>query len=477
MAYFTWVPQETRIKNLRDITDIPVLFDDNHTYLDEVNLYVQLRCRGRIELNQVSVGQIGIKRKGAKSILAICYRLTNFFSWLETETAHPMQGVMTLGDVEPWHINLMYREAMVGGFWTQEFWATGNQEPLNMATTIKMRIHEANTCMDFLYGEGLVPWKSITEPDLPSQQRSVAAAKDAYLNTIPHLLRIVPPPLKYNRRKDPSDWSPLTPVELRAIYRCIASTSIRFAMLLFLTTGLRLAEVVDNALVHGELMNLRAPGERHHRPKRDGHQYQLRYDLRDDKMIGVLPSPEMVFKPDAPLFIYYRIKGKGTKIRSIPVLTVLLRHMWRWFVSGRTDLLAAHSVESSPYFLLNERGSHLNEWNISYGLRKAKKTAEEDLATSIHLTPHVLRHTFARVFLEANILSAAENAGLDPKKLTLDQIEEFALGPLLSLKDLLGHALLKDTMTYLRQFVATWVGFQYLKVFAQALGETMDDLA
>ena len=475
MAYLSWIPASTKLANLQDITDIPVIFDDNDNYLDGLNLYAQRRCRGRIALNQGHTEQIGVRRLGRQSILGICYRLTNFASWLECEEAHPLQGVMTYEDAEPWHISLLYREAMVSGYWTQEYWATGNDDPLNYPSTIAMRLKEATTCMEFLHREGLVAWKNRAEPDIAFQDRSAAAAEDALVKAIPPLLRVIPAKRKYNRRADPSDWSPLTPDELREIYRCIKTASVRFAMLLFFTSGLRLAELVNNTLVHGELFNCPTASRKGRQKASDI--YQLRYDLNDDDMIGVMPSPDVAFQPNPPVFFYQRVRGKGKKVRKVAVLAIVMRDMWRWYVNGRAKLLKTYSAPSSVNFLLNERGRPLKEWNIAYALRKAKKAAEEALGTSILLTPHVLRHTFARVFLEANILASARDANLDPKKLTIDQVEEFALGPLLSLKELLGHSLLKDTMRYLRQFAAAWLGFQYLKVFADAVGETLDDLA
>lgn len=101
------------------------------------------------------------------------------------------------------------------------------------------------------------------------------------------------------------------------------------------------------------------------------------------------------------------------------------------------------------------------------------KLAEEALGTKIMVTPHVLRHTFACLFIESTISDRAKEDGFDPEKLTQKQVEDYGSEALVVLQKLLGHALPKDTLRYLRQLSLGRIGLRYLEFFSAAMQEVL----
>jgi integrase/recombinase XerD len=88
-----------------------------------------------------------------------------------------------------------------------------------------------------------------------------------------------------------------------------------------------------------------------------------------------------------------RCRGKGSKERLIPVGRTALKAVEAYLAQGRKSLAKKDDV---PHLFLNHRGTSLSRvgfWKIlrAYGRRAGIRT---------HLTPHVVRHSFATHLLE-----------------------------------------------------------------------------
>ncbi|HET7616150.1 MAG TPA: tyrosine recombinase XerC [Bacillales bacterium] len=112
------------------------------------------------------------------------------------------------------------------------------------------------------------------------------------------------------------------------------------------------------------------------------------------------------------------VKGKGRKERYVPVGSYALEALERYLDEGRKTLLAKSGTPTES-LLLNYRGGPLSERGVRNILNDLMKKA----ALNIHISPHVLRHTFATHLL---------NEGAD----------------LRAVQELLGHANLSSTQIY-----------------------------
>lgn len=112
------------------------------------------------------------------------------------------------------------------------------------------------------------------------------------------------------------------------------------------------------------------------------------------------------------------VRGKGRKERYVPIGSFALEAIERYIQDGRRTLLGKAQNPTDALFL-NYRGSRLSERSVRTVLNGLMKKA----ALNIHISPHVLRHTFATHLL---------NAGAD----------------LRAVQELLGHAHLSTTQIY-----------------------------
>lgn len=113
-----------------------------------------------------------------------------------------------------------------------------------------------------------------------------------------------------------------------------------------------------------------------------------------------------------------KVLGKGRKERYIPFGSFAEQALKRYIDKGRLELLAK-AKESHQAVFLNARGNPLT----TRGMRLILNKLVEKAAVSIHIHPHVLRHTFATHLL---------NEGAD----------------LRSVQELLGHEHLSSTQIY-----------------------------
>jgi len=185
-------------------------------------------------------------------------------------------------------------------------------------------------------------------------------------------------------------------------------------------------------------------------------------------MIGVLPPPDSVFGANEPMGKPHVILGKGSKIRRIELLPSLIRNIWRYAATERLER-ARKSGRSYPNLLLDRLGRPYSVTAFSRALLVACRRASRKAGRKIKVTAHILRHAFACFFLEACIIGKAKDEGLDPHLLTLSQINEFAEGPILIIKEDLGHVFIETTMRYLHLLKTGKLGFQYHRLWNEFL--------
>ncbi|MCK0168014.1 tyrosine recombinase XerC [Jannaschia sp. S6380] len=116
---------------------------------------------------------------------------------------------------------------------------------------------------------------------------------------------------------------------------------------------------------------------------------------------------------DAPLCDTLRIRGKGGKVRLVPVLPVAREAVDRYLS------LCPHAVEPDAPLFRGARGGALNPRLIAGVMARARM----QLGLPATATPHAMRHSFATHLLEAG-------------------------GDLRAIQELLGHASLSTTQAY-----------------------------
>ncbi len=434
-------------------------------YPDAINYFIQDRWSGLVS----SDGREDLddaRLIGQHAILALAGNLANFLSWTEFEPAHPSTSKLHWKDVKPYHIKHIYKQHMVAGYWSQEFFASGTRAPLSPGSTINPRIRDNSACWRFMSRNGLIePWdeKEIDGRANAELRESIAVLERLTPNggTDEQSVR------KYSVRPNPRSLVLPTIDDLRAVFAELSPTP-RCGFRMILSRGLRLQEVIENTLLPGELCQRSKHFLKLAKPAFPTHPYILRYDRFNDQMIGVLPPAESVFGVTTVESQTYRILGKGPKIREIELFAGLLRHIWRYAANNRPTY-AAKSKKSYPNLLLDRFGRPYSKTALSRALLQACRRASTKAGRTIKITAHLLRHAFACFFLEAAILGKAKEEGLDPDRLTSAEIDSFAEGPVLIVKEDMGHVFLETTHRYLTQLKTGRLGFQYHKLWNEFL--------
>lgn len=113
------------------------------------------------------------------------------------------------------------------------------------------------------------------------------------------------------------------------------------------------------------------------------------------------------------------IMGKGRKERYLPLGSFASDAIYTYINDGRKKLVSHLNKEDGKTLFLNYRGGNLSR----SGVRKILEKLVGKTAMTVHISPHVLRHTFATHLL---------NEGADMR----------------TVQELLGHAHLSSTQIY-----------------------------
>ncbi|HOZ53717.1 MAG TPA: tyrosine recombinase XerC [Bacilli bacterium] len=114
-----------------------------------------------------------------------------------------------------------------------------------------------------------------------------------------------------------------------------------------------------------------------------------------------------------------KVMGKGKKERIVEFGDYCLNAINLFIKDGREKLLDKHNVSNHEYLIINEKGKQIT----TRGVAKVIDKIIDKASISKHITPHMLRHTFATHLL---------NEGCD----------------LLTVQELLGHESLESTAIY-----------------------------
>ncbi|WP_367912444.1 tyrosine recombinase XerC [Bacillus pumilus] len=113
------------------------------------------------------------------------------------------------------------------------------------------------------------------------------------------------------------------------------------------------------------------------------------------------------------------VHGKGSKQRYVPFGSFAHEALITYLEDGRLKLKAKGNDRADAYVFLNQRGAPLTDRGVRFILTELMKKA----SGTLHIHPHMLRHTFATHLL---------NEGAD----------------LRSVQELLGHSNLSSTQVY-----------------------------
>ncbi|MDC7796012.1 tyrosine recombinase XerC [Bacillus altitudinis] len=113
------------------------------------------------------------------------------------------------------------------------------------------------------------------------------------------------------------------------------------------------------------------------------------------------------------------VHGKGSKQRYVPFGSYAHEALSTYLEDGRQKLKVKGKDRADSHVFLNQRGAHLTDRGVRFILTELMKKA----SGTLHIHPHMLRHTFATHLL---------NEGAD----------------LRSVQELLGHSNLSSTQVY-----------------------------
>jgi integrase len=445
-----------RIRRLSYLADVPFILTGDEEYPEAINDYIRLRSLGRLPHGGPDSRIVGqALERGTSEALARA--LSDFLTWLETEGAHPQLGQIPWTEAKLWHIQELYKDALMQGYWTEAFFINGQPRSISNES-LRTRMSRILDCYGHLERGGHIKDLHYT-PTL----RTLTVAKDdaqhSYRLQARHLTVHQAGGLPKRVRRSPSTVQLPTVEHLTKFFQAISGKAHRLGALIMFETGQRAEEVVENTLLPGLLHQRDLDGRSgwYSGVKWPRGPYKLEYRPDDDRMIGVLPSRKVAFGPGIGSGLGYqfdyKILGKGRVIRRVHLPPNLTRHIWRYFDSPERQALgqksaATNGVESA-HLLLNRFGSKLTY----HAIWEAFDAANKRLDASWRITPHELRASFACHFLEQHILQAARDGGLDAGKLTREFVLTVGNSALSTIQLELGHAEFGTTRRYLTQLV------------------------
>lgn len=455
MATLHWPRCEiARDSSFAALRDIPFVLTESEDYPDGINLYLYERARGKLAAQHKPHNRLILRPLERSSAKVVAHHLVDLLTWAETELAHPSLGCLDWREVKAWHINDLWKEQLLLGYWSENFFRTNKASPLN-PLTVRSRVSTALGCYTWMGQQGL-----IRNFDYEPRMHTVQRAKDSMLISYRREMRetvVNSVPVKRAIRRSPADL-PLPSLEhLQRFFEAIPKGSHRLAALLLFETGMRAEELVENTLI---------PGQTHQRgrdlplnwrhPAWPDDPYRLKYSLSDNLMLGVLPTIEAAWNEDARQGYQcaYRVLGKNHKLRKVSIPPALLQRIWTYIGSNERQSLAEvrrqRGKPPTAHVFLNRFGDPLSY----HAIWESFDAANDLLKAPVRLTPHLLRHAFACYFLEAAILAAAQEKGYDVTRIPHDFVMSAGETALLVLQSELGHAYPATTRRYLTQIAS-----------------------
>jgi hypothetical protein len=314
--------------------------DGEERYPDGINAFIYERVRGKIRGTVSGKNRLILRPLRKRGAVKLAYNLCDVLTWMETVTAHPALGVIDWREAQPWHITELYMDAMLLGFWSENYWATRVPSPL-APETARERVGEALRCFSWTSKQGY-SGSFDYEPEVHVIQRSKDDALLAYRSEMTTLsVEAVPSPVR-PVRKQPGD-SPLPTLEhLHDFFKNVPKGARRLATRHIFETGMRAEEVVSNALIPGR-SHIRDKDEPFWHPKWPSTPYMLEYNLRSDRMLGVIPTDVLAWSPSARRGYQceYRILGKGLKIRKVSLPPEFVQALWAFIYGSRRSMSAS----------------------------------------------------------------------------------------------------------------------------------------
>lgn len=483
MATVFWPKAEIRPgSGLESARNSPFILTGDEDYPEPINLYIHERVRGKLAARHDGKSRLRLYPLGYGGARVLAYALQDLLNWGESRAAHPALGVLSWDQIRAWHITDLYQQALIDGYWSQAFWATGTPRPLSHGV-IKSRVSYALACYTWMSTQGF-----IKDFDYEPTSQIILKAKDdtmlSYRREMRQILTNAVPVAAPRVRRAPGDLPLVSAEHLALFFAAIPNVPHRLAAMQMYETGMRAEEVVENSLIPGA-MHSRERGEGrpwHTLPGWPKTPYKLAYKLDDDRMIGVIPTREAAYDEGARTGYQcdYRILGKGFKIRKVHLPPKLLRRIWTYIDSGEREALMEvrrrRGGGETAHVYLNRFGDRLEYHALWEALDMANKALSQKISIPLDITPHVLRHSYACHLLENAIIRQAKaNFGLDSFNIPLELIRSIGETTLLVVQNELGHAEFKTTRKYLEQIVSGKIRLDILAgwdEYLDGIGET-----
>ena len=483
MATVHWPGNEVaRVPKRAHLIGVPFIMTGDEEFPDGINAFIFERARGKVSALHGAAPRVRLRPLDREARRKIAYNLADLLTWGETERAHPTQGTIRWDQLKSWHILEMYQDALIRGYWSENFFRTKSPSPI-APETVRTKISHALGCFKWMADNGFV-----TNFDYEPALQTITLSKDACLlsyrrelqqavtNSVPVAARAF--------RKSPGNQPLPTLPHLHAFFSALAPGPHRLIALQMFETGMPATEVIANTLIPGRVHQRCMDRSKWHvHPSWSDQPLTLEWSLGDDRMIGVIPPLEMVewkLKPgsgwdrqstpgsrlDYGYQCNYRIIGKGPKVRLAHLPPKLLLAMWA-YING-----ARRSNEDSAHVYLNRF-----QQKMSYhAIWEAFDAANHAIKSPLRLTPHVMRHAYACYFLEAAIIKEGQDRGYDRNSIPPELILEHGSRIRPTIQSDLGHSEAKSTKKYLEQVAKGWIRMSAHQTWNQFLDEVQLDV-
>lgn len=246
------------------------------------------------------------------------------------------------------------------------------------AATVKSYREGINLMLEYFSKSEGLPWTkigfdTITPDKVNGFLKWLAADKKSSLSTINHRLAVIRAFLKYAGSRNPEYWE---------CYIKIQQVPIRKVQ----------NKLIVNHFDENDLGDLLTQPDVH---KKTGHRdlffMILMYDTgaRDGEMLSLHPC-DIVPDLKAP---YVYIRGKGNKIRTVPLMKKTLEHF-----SGYLKRYNLDSRDEGPLFFTIIHGERhvMSDDNVARFIKKyAMSAREKNASIPENVTPHMFRHSRA----------------------------------------------------------------------------------